>query len=131
MRGIAYSVAALAAVIIIVAIAKMPAQVGSEGAGANLTTDAGTVLTSARVMDTEGELTLEVPDMHCPFSCYPRVKELLEGSEAVEEVELAEQQEEGVIDNRQVIVHFHPGFNVDQAIAKLAKEGFAKSDVAN
>jgi len=32
--------------------------------------------------------------MHCPFACYPRVKELLEKEKAVDKVELAEQKDE-------------------------------------
>ncbi|TWT80865.1 hypothetical protein CA13_23110 [Planctomycetes bacterium CA13] len=127
MRAVAYVVAALAAIIIIVAIAQSPTKKTVES---NVTTDNEAVLASANVMDSDGELTLDVPEMHCPVSCYPRVKETLEASEAVEEVELAKQEKEGIIDNRQVIVHYKSGFDVDQAIAKLEKEGFAKSNVA-
>ena len=123
MRGIAYAIAALAAVIIMVAVAKMPPQ--SEQA-ANEVASAATA-----VMADEGTLTLAVPEMHCSVSCYPRVKELLENTEAVDTVELAAQKEEGIIDNRQVIVHYKPGFDVGQAWTALEKEGFAKSDVVH
>ena len=92
---------------------------------------AATETASTAVMDDEGTLTLAVPEMHCAVSCYPRVKELLENTEAVETVELATQKEEGMIDNRQVIVHYKPGFNVGQALTALEKEGFAKSDVVH
>ena len=124
MRGIAYAIAALAAVIIMVAVAKMPPnseQPSNEVASAATET----------VMADEGTLTLAVPEMHCSVSCYPRVKELLENTEAVDTVELAAQKEEGMIDNRQVIVHYKPGFDVGQALTALEKEGFAKSDVVH
>ncbi|GAA4459303.1 heavy-metal-associated domain-containing protein [Novipirellula rosea] len=128
MRGIAYAIAALAAVIIMVAVAKMPPQ--SEQA-ANEVASAATETVSTAVMADEGTLTLAVPEMHCSVSCYPRVKELLENTEAVDTVELAAQKEEGIIDNRQVIVHYKPGFDVGQALTALEKEGFAKSDVVH
>jgi mercuric ion binding protein len=70
-----------------------------------------------------------VPSMHCEFACYPRVKEAIENAGAVQSVELAEQKEEGVIDNRQVIVTYDAGFNANDALALLAKEGFDDSDI--
>ena len=51
-------------------------------------------------MTEAGTLTLSVPKMHCPFACYPAIKKALEETDTVESVELAEQKEEGVIDNR-------------------------------
>ncbi|TWU20532.1 hypothetical protein Pla52o_44100 [Novipirellula galeiformis] len=126
MRGIAYAIAALASVIIMVAVAKMP----SESSQADSASPSTTTVASEVTRDA-GTLTIAVPDMHCSVSCYPRVKELLENSEAVETVELAEQKEAGIIDNRQVVVHYQSGFNVRQALSDLEKEGFAKSDVVH
>ena len=35
---------------------------------------------------------MSVPEMHCPVSCYPKVKETLESQPGVASVELAEQE---------------------------------------
>lgn len=126
MRGIAYAVAAIAAVGIMVGIVSLP----STPSGPESDIPTGDVATvSAKPMEQAGTLTLEVPEMHCPFACYPRVKETLEGTEAVEMVELAPQKEEGVIDNRQVIVKYDAGFDLAGALAVLKKEGFTDSQV--
>ena len=82
-----------------------------------------------RVMPEAGSLTLHVPDMHCPFACYPAIKETLESSDKVEKVELAEQKVEGQIDNPQVIVNFTQGFDLDAALASLKEKGFENSSV--
>ena len=60
---------------------------------------------------------------------FPRVKETIESVEGVQAVELAEQKEEGVIDNRQVIVKYDTGFDVNAALTLLAKEGFDDSEM--
>ena len=78
-------------------------------------------------MADAGTMTFSVPEMHCEFSCFPRVKKTLEKSDLVEAVELAPQKEEGTVDNRQVIVHFKPGFELKDALARLEKEGFTDS----
>jgi cell fate (sporulation/competence/biofilm development) regulator YmcA (YheA/YmcA/DUF963 family) len=67
--------------------------------------------------------------MHCSFSCFPRVKEALEKNEAVEQVALGPQKVEGTIDNRQVVVQYKAGFEVDSALKMLATEGFTDSQV--
>ncbi|MDZ4851957.1 MAG: heavy-metal-associated domain-containing protein [Pirellulaceae bacterium] len=63
-------------------------------------------------------------DMHCPFGCYPKVKETLEAIAGVENVELAEQKKEGEIDNPKVYIKLNGDFNASVAIAALKKEGF-------
>ena len=80
-------------------------------------------------MDQAGTLVLSVPKMHCEFSCYPAVKETLEGSPSVLAVELAEQKDEGTIDNRQVVVQYDAGFDVDAAIERLGEKGFKESEL--
>lgn len=112
MRAIVYSLTVVAAIGIMMGIAAIPTGV-SEG----------------RVMDQAGSLTLAVPTMSCTVVCYPAVKEALESSDVVASVALDVQKEEGLIDNRQIIVTYKPGFNVDVAIALLAKSGFANSSV--
>lgn len=126
MRGVAYVVAAIAAAGIVIGIANYPETPDSAPASV----DASAVAEADPVMAEAGTLTLSVPKMHCVFACYPKVKETLESFDAVREVELAEQKEEGVIDNRQVIVKYDSGFDLSQAIAKLDKEGFDDSALA-
>ena len=126
MRGIAYGIAAIAAIGIMVAISMMPEQSTTDSP---TTAPATAVSASPDVKAEAGTLTLSVPHMHCAVACYPRVKEMLENSDGIQEVELAEQKEEGVIDNRQVIVKYEAGFDVDSALQLLAKEGFEDSDV--
>ncbi|TWU34181.1 hypothetical protein Q31b_56520 [Novipirellula aureliae] len=125
MRSFAYAIAAIAAVGIIVAIARMPYQPPDGGS------QTGSIvgLVSNEVMETEGDLTLAVPEMSCVMSCYPKVKKALESTEGVESVELDTQKEEGIIDNRQVVVHYKPGFEVSAAIASLKQSGYTSSPV--
>ena len=125
MRGLAYVVAVIAAVGIMIGIATSPQQSSDE-----LTAPAGTVVSvTPEVMSEAGTLTLSVPSMHCEFACFPRVKDAIESANGVQEVVLAEQKEEGTIDNRQVVVKYDAGFDVNAALAVLSKEGFDDSDV--
>lgn len=128
MRAMAYVIAALASVGIMIGIATVSDPDGNESPAQGN----GTVVSASadqRVMDEPGTLVLSVPTMHCEFACYPSVKKILESTEAVQGVELAEQKEEGTIDNRAVIVSYDAGFNLDAAIAQLGSEGFKESDV--
>lgn len=125
MRAIVYAITALAAVGIVVAIGMMPASTETTMSEPTATT----VASSNNVMAESGTLVLKVPDMHCPFACYPAVKSTLEKEQAVESVELTEQKEEGVLDRREVIVNYDAGFDVDAAIAALAQKGFAKAEI--
>ncbi|TWU58802.1 hypothetical protein Poly51_15820 [Rubripirellula tenax] len=120
MRGLTYAIAAIAAVGIMIAIGSRPAEEAPASAATAVSTAA---------MAESGTLTLKVPEMMCPFSCYPRVKESLENTAAVNGVELAAQKVEGVIDNRQVIVSYDAGFNLADAIDALQKEGFTESEM--
>ena len=112
MRGLAYGIAAIAAIGIMIAIANTG---GRE-------TDTGT-------MKEAGTLTLAVPEMHCSFSCFPRVKKTLESNPTVAKVELGPQKVKDAIDNRQVIIHYQAGFDVQQSLNALSKEGFTESQV--
>ena len=126
MRAIAYIVAALAAIIIMVTIATSPNQSTD---GPDSVEVALAQPTSASIQTEPGSIAIEVPKMHCEFSCYPRVKEALEENDAVEEVALAEQKEEGVLDKHQVIVTYKTGFNFNDAIVSLEKAGFTSSSI--
>ena len=136
MRSVAYGVAVLAAVGIMLVIAKMPGKdtgvdqsVAASPTQGDTESASASEATAGRVMNEAGTLTLHVPDMHCPFACYPAIKKALESSDTVEQVELAEQKVEGTIDNPQIIINFTEGFDVDAAIAALKARGFDDSAV--
>jgi copper chaperone CopZ len=125
MRSVAYAVAILAAAGIMYFVATSGPTETPETASQ---TPPATVDTDAEVKTAS--LKLNVPEMHCPFACYPSVKENLEKQDDVLTVELAPQKEEGVIDNPQVIVTYKDGSDPDQMIAVLDAAGFAGSTVA-
>jgi copper chaperone CopZ len=129
MRGIAYVVAALAAVGIMIAIATVPGPDTEPPRGSAATVEPVPSETAGRVMPEAGTLVMSVPTMHCEFACFPSIKKVLEESVAVTGVELAEQKEEGVIDNRAVVINYDAGFDVDAAIATLEKNGFDEAHV--
>jgi copper chaperone CopZ len=127
MRGLAYGIAAIAAAGIMIGIAMTPDTRVPEGPSSSQAAKA--VSASGNVMAEPGSLTLSVPGMHCAFACYPKVKETLEKSDAIQEVELARQKEEGVLDNKQVIVRYDAGFDVDAALASLAEAGYDDTEI--
>ncbi len=123
MRGFAYVIAVLAAIGIMIGIVSYPNQ--------NEPTSSRTATTpvSAALMTESGTLTIAVPTMQCEMACFPRVRTTLEGKDGVQSVELATQKEEGVLDNRQVIVNYDNGFNLNAALSSLVEEGFPNSAV--
>lgn len=128
MRGIVYAVACLAAAGIMYAIAVMP-----DGEGANSNPEVASASASeampSKIMAEAGTLVLSVPSMHCEVACYPRVKKSLEETDGVSEVALDKQKEEGVLDNRQVVIEYEAGFDLAVALANLSKEGFEDANV--
>ena len=118
MRGPAYVAAVIAAVGIMLVIAREPADQTDQ----DLPIAAET--TSAASLET---LTLSVPEVHCQYACFPKVKNTLEQVDAVAEVQLAKQKDDSVLDNRQVIVKYKEGFDVDEAIGLLAEAGYTDS----
>ena len=123
MQGFAYVIAVLAAIGIMIGIVSYPNQ--------NEPTSSRTATTpvSASLMTESGTLTIAVPTMQCEMACFPRVKTTLEGNDGVQSVELATQKEEGVLDNRQVVVNYDNGFNLNEALSSLVEEGFPNSAV--
>lgn len=137
MRSVVYVIAALAAVGIMVGIVVTPSKdsVGTDPAASNTEArqSAEEAMPSADGGQVAGEsqtLVLHVPDMHCPFGCYPAIKEVLEGDPNVATVELAAQQKPGEIDNRRVIITYGEGFDLAAAVDALAKRGFKNSEVS-
>jgi mercuric ion binding protein len=126
MAKITYVIAAIAALGIMFVIARAP---DPQSQPASLEGSANAVAASSELMAEAGTLTMDVPHMNCEFSCFPNVKQTLEEATGVKEVTLAAQKEEGTIDNRQVIVEYAPGFDIQAAIASLATAGFDDSDV--
>ena len=123
MQGFAYVIAVLAAIGIMIGIVSYPNQ--------NEPTSSRTATTpvSASLMTESGTLTIAVPTMQCEMACFPRVKTTLEGNDGVQSVELATQKEEGVLDNRQVVVNYDNGFNLNAALSSLVAEGFTNPAV--
>lgn len=75
---------------------------------------------------------INVPEMMCPYSCWPKVKETLAAQAGVEAVQLAEQPAgtaEGEIKERVVELKLNGEFDSDAAIAALAKVSF-KAELA-
>ncbi len=75
---------------------------------------------------------INVPEMMCPYSCWPKVKETLAAQPGVESVQLAQQPAgtaEGEIKERVVELKLNGDFNADDAIAALAKVSF-KAELA-
>jgi copper chaperone CopZ len=123
MRGFAYVIAVLAAIGIMIGIVSYPNQ--------NEPTNRrpATIPASAALMTESGTLIIAVPTMQCEMACFPRVKTTLEGNDGVQSVELATQKEEGVLDNRQVVVNYDNGFNLNAALSSLVAEGFTNPAV--
>ncbi|MCS7470781.1 heavy-metal-associated domain-containing protein [Stieleria sp. ICT_E10.1] len=128
MRSLAYGAAILAAAGIMYMISTQPTEPAAEAVPSSATPDAVSIAPDVEVKTAS--LTMTVPEMHCPFACYPSVKKNLEKRADVVAVELAPQKEEGIIDNPQVIVTYKDGFDAEQAIAQLEAAGFAGSTVA-
>ncbi|QDV41711.1 hypothetical protein Enr13x_15540 [Stieleria neptunia] len=128
MRSLAYGAAILAAAGIMYLITMSPTEPAADAVPSPATPEAVTIAPDTEVKTAS--LTMTVPEMHCPFACYPSVKKNLEKRSDVLTVELAPQKEEGIIDNPQVIVTYKDGFDADQAIAQLEAAGFTGSTVA-
>ena len=118
MRYVVYLVAVLVAACLVYAISQPPRSTEPEVATPTATTPADAQL-----------VTLKVPDMHCPVACYPAVKKTLEQQPGVLAVDLAEQQEEGIIDNPEVLIQTGEGFQPQAAIDSLTQAGFEQSSV--
>lgn len=91
------------------------------------TVAASTTTTPAVAGET---MVVHVPEMHCPFACWPAVQKDLAAQPGVLDVELAPQKDENAIDNPKVFVRVAEGFDADAAVESLAEAGFKDSEVA-
>ena len=63
--------------------------------------------------------TLAIPEMKCPFGCFPKAEDALANIDGVAGVELVEQEQEGVINARRVVVTFDGKVDGHAAIVAL------------
>ncbi len=94
----------------------------SDGAS---TTEAGAVRFVANT-------SLEIPNMMCPYGCYPAVEETLATLEGVEGVQLAEQPKgtpEGQLRKKVVELKVGEGFDLNTALAALKAAKFEAQPV--
>ena len=64
-------------------------------------------------------VTLAIPEMSCAVMCFPKAKDALEEINGIAGIELVEQEEEGVINDRRVVVTFDGNVDSKTAIAAL------------
>ena len=121
MKNIAYIIAGLAAVGIMVAVVSMPP---ADAPTESIEAPAASLVSATEPMAEPGSMTLEVPSMHCQFACYPKVKESLEGTDGVTEVVLADQPEPNTLTVKKVTVKYEAGFDLNEALASLKDKGF-------
>ena len=69
---------------------------------------------------------MSVPDMDCPYGCYPTVARTLSELPEVAQVRLAdpEDAQDGVIEDKRVFVEVAEGFDLDAALAALEEARF-------
>lgn len=68
--------------------------------------------------------TLEIPSMSCQISCFPKIKETLEGMEGVEVVELMPQEDDVAINDHRITVKFNSDVSSDATMQALADAGY-------
>ena len=128
MNKLPYFVAALAAAGLMIAVIAYPTNPEPAGASQDQTdTVAVTPAASFAVADEAGEMTMSVPNMHCQYMCFPKVKETLEQMASVEKVELAPQKNPGALDNHAVVIQYAEGFDPGDAVARLAAADYPDS----
>lgn len=76
-------------------------------------------------------VTVHVPDMHCMFVCYPKVKETLAAQEAIDadSIALVEQEDEGAINDPRIQVTLKSDMEDKSLLAALASVGFDKATI--
>ncbi len=117
------------------------------GAGSNLTSESGSATESGSTTgsvsaEIPGEavltgisyhsgdtVTINVPEMHCPFYCYPKVEETLTDLGGIKEMKLVAQKKEDKIDDPRIVISFSKDFDWDTAVKALEEVGFAGATV--
>ena len=103
------------------------------GSSTSQTSTETPVLETQTVAYTPGQqVVIHVPDMHCPFACYPKVKQTLEQQPGVdvESVTLVEQKDEALIDDPRIIVTLKENFDSTQTVNAIAEAGFSGATIA-
>lgn len=95
--------------------------------------DSAPVLTSYEAGES---VILAIPEMSCAVMCFPKAKDVLEEIDGIAAIELVEQEEEGVINDRRVLVTFDGKVDSKTAITALdavemAGASFAASETSN
>ena len=129
MRFVVYLVAVLAAAGIVYYVSGVSPKEAPVAAAPSASESADTATPQGDDSVATTLVNLHVPSMHCPVACYPSVKKTLEGQSGVQAVDLAEQKEEGIIDNPVVVIKVKEGFDLDKAIQSLAQTGFDGASV--
>ncbi len=80
---------------------------------------------------TGDTVTVKVPEMHCPFYCYPKVEETLTDLGGIKKIELVKQKAEDKIDDPRIILEFDGDFDWDTATKALEEAGFAGATVVS
>ena len=78
--------------------------------------DSAPVLTSYEAGES---VILAIPEMSCAVMCFPKAKDVLEEIDGIAAIELVEQEEEGVINDRRVLVTFDGKVDSKTAITAL------------
>ncbi len=79
---------------------------------------------------------LAIPEMSCAVMCFPKAKDTLEEIDGIAAIELVEQEEEGVINDRRVLVTFDGKVDSKTAIraldgVEMAGASFAANETGN
>lgn len=74
-------------------------------------------------------LTIKVPEMNCPFYCYPKVEETLTELGGIEKIELVSQKEEDKIDDPRIIIKLSKELDWETATKALEEAGFGGATV--
>ena len=95
--------------------------------------DSAPVLTSYEAGES---VILAIPEMSCAVMCFPKAKDALEEIDGIAGIELVEQEEEGVINDRRVLVTFDGKVDSKTAITALdavemAGASFAANETSN
>ncbi len=91
----------------------------------------GSTGASMGTVDKSVQLVSMKVSMHCPYGCYPKVKETLESEAGVSEVTLAAQKSADTIDNPVVYIATTGNFDAAKAMKALEAEGFESEVLAN